>query len=132
MASGSSTCPVFTIKALILPSADPHDLPQTAMVLGEILQFVIIEITAEPNGRQHRDLPVVHAASAVLATGVAIDVLAHQGQQFAPQLAIAINMLQGPKNGHDLIPAFEIQPHFADGQTIQALLRARQTHGFPP
>jgi len=96
------------------------------------LQFVVIEIAAEPSRRQHHDFPVVHAAPTTLAAGVAVHVFADERQHFTPQFGIAIDMLQGPKNGNDLITALQIQHHLADGQAIQSFLRARQTHGFPP
>ena len=51
---------------VLVPVTDPHHLSQGAVLLGQILEFVEIKIATEPNGRQHHDLPIVHAPASAL------------------------------------------------------------------
>ncbi len=93
--------PPIKIHFLVLPIANAHDLPQAAMVFRQVLQLVVIQVAAEPRCRQHRDFPIVHAASAMLAARAAVDILAHQSQQLPPEVSVLIKMLQRSQNRDD-------------------------------
>ena len=59
----------------------------------------------------------------MLVAGLAVDVLAHEVQDFPPQLAIAVNLLQRPQNGNDFVATIQIQLELFDGRAIQPGLR---------
>ncbi len=120
--------PPIKIDFLSLPIANAHDLPQAPMVFRQVLQLVIIQVAAQPHARQHRDLPIVHAASPTVVVGALVHILAHQTQEFPPQLSIAIQVLQRPQDRDDLISTIQIQSYIADGQAIQTLFGTSQTH----
>ena len=63
-------------------------------------------------------------------TRLAVDVFAHEFQDVAPQLAIAVDVLQGPQNGNDFVATIQIQFDLFDGRAIQPRLRIEaHSHG---
>ena len=121
------------VKAdVTVPVADAHDLPQRPMLLGQVLQFVKVEIAPETHGRQHDDLPVVHSFATALATAVPIDVLADPFQNLLTQRRFTVNVLQGAQDRDDLVATLQVEFHIRDGSRTQAGLRIEwETHGIP-
>src|SRR5437899_2993203 len=100
------------------------------MLLGQVLQFVIIQVATQTHRCQHDNLPVIHTRPTMLGAGLAVDVLAHEVQDFPPQLAIAVNVLQRPQDGNDFVTTIQIQFDLSDGRAIQARLRIEaRSHG---
>src|SRR5438445_11782520 len=100
------------------------------MLLGQVLQFVIIQVATQTHRCQHDNLPVIHTGPTMLGAGLAVDVLAHEVQDFPPQLAIAVNVLQRPQDGNDFVTTIQIQFDLSDGRAIQARLRIEaRSHG---
>ena len=61
--------------------------------------------------------------------GVFIDVSGHEAKEFVTQIGIPVDVLQGPENGDDFVPAVEIEFDVQDGSAIQPLLtRKRLSH----
>ena len=96
---------------LFVPVADAHDLTQGTVLLGQILELVVVEVTAQTHGGQHEDLPVVHATAAPLATRTVVDVLRDRRQNVITQVGLTVDVLQGFENRDDFVAAVEIQPH---------------------
>ena len=46
-----------------LPITDAHDVSQSTMLLGKILEFVVIQVATEAHGGQYGDLPVAEPFS---------------------------------------------------------------------
>src|SRR5262249_61061170 len=61
--------------------------------------------------------------AAMLGAGLGVDILAHQVQDVPAQLAIAVDLLQGPQDGNDFVTAIQIQSDLFDGWAIQSALR---------
>ena len=58
---------------VVVPVADGHH-PQRAMLCGEILQLIVIEVAPQPHGGQHDDLPVTETFAPAVILRVVIDV----------------------------------------------------------
>ncbi len=109
-------------SGLLVPVADAHDPPQSPMLFGQILELVVIEVAAEADGGQHEDLPVVHSLAAPLAAGVAVDIPGDHPENTIAQLGLAVDVLQGLKNGDDFVAAVEVQLHVEDRSAIEPRL----------
>jgi hypothetical protein len=59
---------------LVAPVADAHDLTQGPVLLGEVLELVVVEITSEANRGQHEDLPIGHAPASTRRAAGWIDI----------------------------------------------------------
>ena len=51
---------------VVAPAVDAHDQSQGTMLLGEVLEPVVVEVAAEPDGPQDEDRPVVHPRTAAV------------------------------------------------------------------
>ena len=58
----------LVMKACFIKTAEPHDGSQFAMLFGEVLQLIVSVIATKTNGRQHADVPVVHALATCVST----------------------------------------------------------------
>ena len=74
----------------VAPLADPHDVPQRAVVFSEVLQPIIVEIAAEPHGGQDQDVPVVETLASSLRVGLWIHVLGDQLEDGVPHGTIQV------------------------------------------
>ena len=103
------------------------------MLLGKVLKFVIVQMASQANRGQHQDLPVVQTlASTIVARGI-IDILGDQIENLIMQLRLAIDVLQGPQDGNDLVATMEIELDLQNGLAVQPLLiRKRFSHLFAP
>jgi len=103
------------------------------VLLGQVLQFVEVEIAAEAHGRQHDDLPVVHALATALATAVTIDIVADQFQELLSQRRVAVDVLQSAQDRNDLIATLEVKFNVQNGSRVQAGLGIdRKAHAVSP
>ncbi len=118
---------------LVLPVANTHHQPQGAVLLGQVLQFVVIEVAPQADRRQHHDRPVTQPLSAVIGTAARIHIVADQLQNLTPQRRLPIHMLQRSQDGDNLIATVQVQRHGIDGRAIQTRLFLKgHTHGDPP
>ena len=105
-----------------VPLADAHHVTQGAVLLGEVVKPVIVEVAAQPHGGQHQDGPVVHSFPSALGVGVPIDIARHRPKNVIAHLGLHVDVLQCRENGDDFIAAVEVQPQVGDGLAIQPLL----------
>ena len=113
---------------MIVPIADSHDLSQGAVLFGEVLEFVVVEVAPQPDGGQDEDLPVVHSGAAALSAGGAVDVPGDRPQHVVAQVGAAVDVLQRAEDGDDFVAAIEIEANVEDRLTIKPLLGIE---GFP-
>jgi len=105
-------------------------LPQGAVLLGEILEPVVVEVAAQSHRCQHQDGPVVHPLASAAAAGVVVDIAGHRPENLVAQLGLGVDVLEGGENGNDLVAAAEIQPHVGDCGAVHPLLTIeRFSHG---
>ena len=105
----------------ITPIPDSQDVPQVPMLLGQVLQFVVVQIAAQSHRRQHQYLPVVHAFTAEIVTRIVVDILRHQIENRVARFR-AVKVLQRGQDGNNFIAAFQIQLHTQHTSTIEPLL----------
>ena len=106
----------------LLPVADPHDVPQRAMLFGQVLQFVVVEVASQPHGGQHDDRPVVHAGPPLFAAGVPVDIRRDLPENVITGLRLTVEMLECAENRDDLITAVGIEWYVVDHCAVQSLL----------
>jgi hypothetical protein len=118
---------------VFVPVADTHHLPQVPMLLGQVLQFVVVEIAAQSHGREHQNLPVVHSFTAHIVTRILVDILRNQIENRISRFRLAVNVLQRGQNGNNFIAAFQIELHAKHTSTIEPLLAGeRFSHPCTP
>ena len=79
------------------------------MILGQILQLIVRKIRAQPDSRQHTDVPVLHSLATGIGATVAVDVGGDECDNLIGKFAVGIHELQCSKNGNDAVPRFQIQ-----------------------
>src|SRR3982750_5047120 len=60
---------------IIAPAPDTHDQSQGAMLFGQVLESVVVEIAPEPDGPQDEDRPALHPRATAVGAVDPIDVL---------------------------------------------------------
>jgi len=86
------------------------------MLLREILQGIIGQITSEAGGAKDEDLPVVHARAATIVTTIAFDVLSHQFQDLISKSRTRIDVLQTSTDRNEFVATFKVE-----GDVLRAL-----------
>lgn len=113
--------------------ANFHDRPQCAMVLGEVMQLVVIQIAPQPHRRQHQDAPITQSLASTIGSRLGRDVTFHQLQNRIADLGRRVNLLQASQNRDQLVSAIEIQHHLRHTAAIQPPLPFnRLAHPFAP
>jgi hypothetical protein len=78
---------------IIAPAPEAHDPSQGAMLLGQVLEPVVVEIAAEPDGPQDEDRPVLHPRTAVVGATGPIDIPGDGIEQLIAQFGPAVDVL---------------------------------------
>jgi hypothetical protein len=89
------------------------------MLFREILEFVVVQIAAQPDGGQHRNVPVIKALSPTITARVLIDILRNKTENLVAHLRLAIDVLQAVQDGNDFVATLQIELDFRNGLTIQ-------------
>jgi len=116
---------------LSFPVADTHDVSQGSMLLGQVLEFVVVESAAEAHGSEHEDLPVVHSLASVSSAGARVDIPGNGFQNTVSEFRLAVDVLEGFENRYDFIPAVEVQLDIPNGLAVKLHPRVKSfSHGL--
>jgi len=107
---------------LLLPIADPHDVPHRPMLFGEVLQLVVVEIASKPHGRQHDDVPIVESLASAIVSRTLIDICGNKAENLITKLALAVDVSQAGQHRHDFVATLQIELDLADRRTIEPSL----------
>src|SRR5512135_1845707 len=103
------------------------------MLLGQVLEPVVIEVTTEPDSPQDEDRPVLHPRSAAVGAGAPIDILGDGIEQGITQFGPGVDVLQGCEDGDDLVSAGGVEPDVEDGSGVESELGIEgDSHGRGP
>ena len=116
--------PVDGGAGMVVPPVDPHDLPQGAVPLGQVLELVVVQVAAQADGGEHEDRPVVHPRPPAPAAGGtrAVDVGGDRLEDLVAQGGLGVDVAQGREDRDDLVAAVEVQHHVRHRRTAQPLL----------
>jgi hypothetical protein len=64
------------------------------MILNQVFEPLIIEVTPQTNGSQNDDLPIVHALPSDISTRIHIEIGGDELNDFEPELWVGIKELQ--------------------------------------
>src|SRR5512144_37059 len=92
------------------------------MLLSQVLEPVVVEVAAEPDGPQDEDRPVLHPRTAVVGATGPVDIPGDGIKQMIAQLGPAVDVLQGFEEGDDLVAAGGVEPDVEDGSAIEPQL----------
>jgi hypothetical protein len=103
------------------------------MLLGEVLEPVVVEVTAEPDGAQDEDRPVIHPRSSLVGTSGPVDILGDGVEQFGAEFGAGIDVLECPEDGDDLVTAFGVEADIGDTRAVEPKLGIEgASHGSVP
>ena len=106
---------------------------QRAMVLGQVVQLVVIQIASQPYRRQHQDAPVTQSLASPIGSRLGRDIAFDQLQDRLADLGRRVDLLSGSQNRDQLIPTIEIQHHLRHTVAVQPPLPLnRVAHPFAP
>ena len=95
-------------NGLLVPIADAQDLTQLAMIFGQVLQLVVVEVAAQPHRGQDDDFPIVQPFAAERPAGGAVDILADEIEQGLARWFVLVEVLQGLEDGNELVAALQV------------------------
>ena len=84
----------FLVFLLALPVANSHDLTQSAVVLGEILELIVVVTASQPGPSEDQDLPVAQTRAAKRGLRPAVDIAGDSPENSITHLGSAIDVLQ--------------------------------------
>src|SRR4051812_35872781 len=115
----------------LVPAADAHDEPQGAVLLGEVLEPIVVEVAAQAYGGEDEDGPVVQAGPAAIGAGGGVDILCDGFEELVAEFGPGIDVLQGAEDGDDLITAVGVEPDLGDGRGVESKLGIEgDAHGW--
>ena len=113
----------------VVPVSHSHDVPQRAVLFGEVLEAVVIEIATEPHRRKHENLPVIEPRAATVVARLFVDISGDERQDVIAQCGLRIDVLQRREHWDDFIPAVKVQFDMPDRRTVQSpLIAERLSH----
>jgi hypothetical protein len=92
------------------------------VLLGQVLEFVVVEIATESDGSENEDGPIVHAWSATIRTRAGIDVLCDGIEDLVAECGPTVNVLQAGEDGNDLVATASIERDVGDGGGTESKL----------
>ena len=83
----------FPRELCLVELPDVHDRPQRAMVLGEVMQLVVIQIAPQPHRRQHQDAPITQSFAATIGSRLGRDIAFDQFQNRIADFGRRVDLL---------------------------------------
>jgi hypothetical protein len=115
----------------LVPAADAHDEPQGAVLLGEVLKPIVVEVAAQAYRGEDEDGPVVHAGPAAIGAGGGVDIVGDGVEELVAEVGLGVDVLQGAEDGDDLVATVVVESDVGDGRGVEAKLGIEgDAHGW--
>ena len=94
------------------------------MLLGEFLEFVIIQIARQTYDAQHRDVTIVQFLSPTIVSRVPVDILLDKSKNLITQqrLVTKTKLLQASQDRNDFVATLQVEFDVGYALTTQSCL----------